>query len=102
MKKRLMRSESDRMIAGVCGGLADYFEIDPTIARLVFAGAFLLGFGSPGLLYLLFWAIVPRADFADVEPKEVIEAGVQEMADKGRQVVEEVKNQVSGKEDSGA
>ncbi len=99
MKKRLVRSESDRMIAGVCGGLADYFEIDPTIVRLVFAGAFLLGFGSPGLLYLLFWAIVPRSDFADIEPKEVIEAGVYEMVEKGQQVVEEVKKQVSTKEE---
>jgi len=99
MKKRLMRSESDRMIAGVCAGLADYFEIDPTIVRLVFAGAFLLGFGSPGLLYLLFWAIVPRADSLDAEPQAVIEAGMQEMAEKGRQVVDEVKKQVSGREE---
>ena len=99
MKKRLVRSESDRMIAGVCGGLADYFEIDATIVRLVFAGAFLLGFGSPGLLYLIFWAIVPRADSLDAEPKAVIEAGVQEMAEKGRQVVEEVKKQVAGQDE---
>lgn len=99
MKKRLIRSDSDKMIAGVCGGLAEYFEVDPTIVRLVFAGAFLLGFGSPGLLYLLFWAIVPRADSLDAEPKAVIEAGMQEMAEKGRQVVEEVKKQVSGREE---
>lgn len=98
MKKRLVRSESDRMIAGVCAGLADYFDIDPTIVRLVFAGAFLLGFGSPGLLYLLLWAIVPRSDSLDAEPQAVIEAGVQEMAEKGRQVVDEVKKQVSGRE----
>lgn len=99
MKKRLVRSESDRMIAGVCAGLADYFDIDPTIVRLVFAGAFLLGFGSPGLLYLLLWAIVPRSDSLDAEPQAVIEAGVQEMAEKGRQVVDEVKKQVSGREE---
>lgn len=99
MKKRLMRSDNDKMIAGVCGGLAEYFEIDPTIVRLVFAGAFLVGFGSPGLLYLLFWAIVPRAENVDAEPKAVIEAGVQEMAEKGRQVVDEVKKQVSGREE---
>ena len=99
MKKRLMRSDSDKMIAGVCGGLADYFEIDPTIVRLVFAGTFLLGFGSPGLLYLLLWAIVPPADSLDAEPKTVIEAGAQEMAEKGRQVVEEVKKQVAGRDE---
>ena len=99
MKKRLMRSDSDKMIAGVCGGLGEYFDIDPTIVRLVFAGGLLLGFGSTGVLYLVMWAIVPRADSLDAEPKAVIEAGVQEMAEKGRQMVEEVKKQVSGRDE---
>lgn len=101
MKKRLMRSDSERMIAGVCGGLAEYFNIDPTIMRLIFAGAFLLGFGSSGLLYLLLWVIVPRAGSQESEPKAVIEAGVQEMAEAGRQVVEEVKKQVAPREEKG-
>ena len=36
MKKKLTKSQKNRMIAGVCGGLAEYFKIDPTIVRLVF------------------------------------------------------------------
>ena len=99
MKQRLMRSDSDKMIAGVCGGLAEYMDIDLTIVRLVFAGAFLFGFGSSGLLYLLMWVIVPRGDNLNAEPKAVMQAGVQEMAEKGRQVVEEVKKKVSGQEE---
>lgn len=56
--KRLYRSRRDRMIAGVCGGLADYFEIDPTWVRLIFLVFLLLG-GSALLIYLLMWLIVP-------------------------------------------
>jgi phage shock protein C len=56
--KRLYRSRRDRMIAGVCGGLADYFEIDPTWVRLAFLVFLLLG-GSALLVYLIMWLIVP-------------------------------------------
>lgn len=56
--KRLYRSRRDRMIAGVCGGLADYFEMDPTWVRLAFLVFLLLG-GSALLVYLIMWLIVP-------------------------------------------
>jgi phage shock protein C len=56
--KRLYRSRKERMIAGVCGGLAVYFRIDPTWVRLIFILFFLLG-GSALLVYLLMWLIVP-------------------------------------------
>ncbi len=60
MTKRLYRSKKDRMIAGVCGGLAEYFKIDPVIVRII-AVLLLLPGGLPGLLpYLLFWVIVPE------------------------------------------
>ncbi len=60
MTKRLYRSKKDRMIAGVCGGLAEYFKIDPVIVRVI-AALLLLPGGLPGLLpYLLFWVIVPE------------------------------------------
>lgn len=50
--KRLYRSVDDRMIAGVCAGIADYFDIDPTLVRLLFVlGFFVTGSG-------LFWAYV--------------------------------------------
>jgi phage shock protein C len=55
---RLYRSQTDRMVAGVCGGLAKYFNIDPTVIRLVFVVLALAG--GPGvLLYLLLWIITP-------------------------------------------
>ena len=57
--KRLYRSRNNRMIAGVCAGLANYFNIDPTIIRLAFVALFLL-YGTGPLLYLILWAIVPQ------------------------------------------
>lgn len=56
--KQLYRSESDRKIAGICGGLAEYFDIDPVIPRVVFVALF-IGAGSGLLLYLIMWFIIP-------------------------------------------
>ncbi|MDH4158001.1 MAG: PspC domain-containing protein [candidate division Zixibacteria bacterium] len=58
--KRLYRSITDRKIAGVCGGLGEYFEIDPSLMR-VLAVAFVLAGGSGLLAYILAWIIVPEA-----------------------------------------
>jgi phage shock protein C len=58
--KRLYRSRRERMIAGICGGLAEYFCIDPTWTRLFFI-FFFLAFGSTALLYIILWVIVPLA-----------------------------------------
>ena len=58
--KRLYRSRNERMIAGVCGGLADYFHVDPTWIRLLFL-IFLLAGGSAFLVYLVMWIVVPLA-----------------------------------------
>ena len=56
--KRLYRSKNEKMIAGVCGGLASYFHLDPTIVRLVFILLFLAG-ASGVLVYLVLWLITP-------------------------------------------
>lgn len=60
--KRLHRSIHDRMIAGVCGGLAEYFNIDPTIVRVGFVLLSVLSVGFPGLLvYLILWLVLPES-----------------------------------------
>ena len=56
--KRIYRSESDRLIAGVCGGIAQYFVIDPTIVRLVLVAFTLFG-GAGVLAYVVAWIVVP-------------------------------------------
>jgi phage shock protein C len=56
--KKLKRTENEKMIAGVCGGLGEYLGIDPTIVRLIFV--LLVLTGSLGLwLYLIMWIVVP-------------------------------------------
>jgi len=58
-KKRLYRSRADRRIAGVCGGIADYLAVDPTIVRIIWA-LFAIA-GGPGLvLYIILAAIIPE------------------------------------------
>lgn len=57
--KRLYRSHQDRMLGGVCGGLAEYLGLDPTVVRLVFLLLFFLG-GQGLLVYLIMWLIVPE------------------------------------------
>jgi len=56
--KRLYRSRNEEMIAGVCGGLADYLNVDPTVIRLVFLLLFFAG-GGGLFIYLILWVIMP-------------------------------------------
>ena len=57
-KKKLYRSRTDSMIAGVCGGLGKYFDIDATLIRLVFVVATILG-GHGILAYLICLILIP-------------------------------------------
>lgn len=59
--KRLTRSYDRRMIAGVCGGLADYFDLDPTLVRVGYVLLSLLSTGFPGLIvYIILWVVMPE------------------------------------------
>ena len=58
-QKRLYRSTKDRMLAGVCGGIAEYLDVDPTLVRLVFVALTFLG--GPGIvIYIALMLIVPE------------------------------------------
>ncbi len=60
MTRRLYRSRTDRQLAGVCGGLGEYFGVDPTIVRLIFIVLALAG--GPGLLlYIILALVIPEA-----------------------------------------
>lgn len=57
----LRRSRDKRMIAGVIGGLADYFGLDPTLARVIYVVGSILSAAFPGtLVYILLWVLVPE------------------------------------------
>ncbi|MBS3873810.1 MAG: PspC domain-containing protein [Firmicutes bacterium] len=59
MERRLYRSLSNRMIGGICGGLAEYVNADPTIIRLLMLLFVLFG-GAGFLFYLAAWVIIPE------------------------------------------
>ncbi|HKV65657.1 MAG TPA: PspC domain-containing protein [Rhodanobacteraceae bacterium] len=59
----LRRSRSNRMIAGVVGGLADYFGLDPSLARIVYVLVSIFSAAFPGILvYILLWILIPQGD----------------------------------------
>ncbi len=59
MEKRLLRSRQNRVIAGVCGGVGEYFNIDPTVVRLIFLLMVIFG-GISAWIYLLALIIMPN------------------------------------------
>jgi phage shock protein PspC (stress-responsive transcriptional regulator) len=62
-RQPLRRARSDRIVAGVVGGLARYFGIDPTIARVIYIVGSVVSVAFPGILvYALLWVVVPEGD----------------------------------------
>ena len=59
MNKRLMRS-NDRVIAGVCGGLAEYFEFDPVLVRIAYAFLTLFTAFCGLIFYIVLWIVMPE------------------------------------------
>ena len=59
-KKKLMRSSTDKKIAGVCAGLADYFDMDPTVIRVLWLLTVLCA-GTGILAYIILWIVLPLA-----------------------------------------
>jgi phage shock protein PspC (stress-responsive transcriptional regulator) len=58
--RRLVRLRDDRMVAGVCSGVADYLGVDVTLVRLVTVVGTIFGFGSLILAYAVAWALLPE------------------------------------------
>ena len=62
MAKRLYRSNNQKMLAGVCGGLAEYFDIDVSVVRLLWVGIALVTALLPmTLFYIIAWIVIPQA-----------------------------------------
>ena len=59
--KKLLRSRSDRWVAGICGGIGDYFDVDPSLVRLIYLLLTFFSAGFPGLMiYLVLWLVMPK------------------------------------------
>lgn len=88
---RLRRSTSDRMVAGVAGGLATMFKIDPVIVRIAFLALGLLN-GSGVLLYLLLWLIIPSEQSIVEDPREQVRSNVAEMREAMNSLVNRIRS----------
>ena len=65
LKRPLRRSRSDRMLGGVVGGIARYFGIDSTLARVLYVAGSIVSVAFPGILiYVMMWVIVPEEGVA--------------------------------------
>lgn len=61
MRKRMTKSQTNRMLTGTIAGIAEYFGIDPTIARVIFVFISIVLVGAPVFLYILLALIIPKA-----------------------------------------
>lgn len=91
MRGKLYRSEKDRMIGGVCGGLGEYFNIDSTIVRLLFALIMIYG-GSGLILYIILWIVVPTKSETVKSSEEVIKKNTEEIKEKVGSAINKVES----------
>ncbi len=97
MEKRLYRSRSDRMIWGVCGGLAKYFDMDPTIVRAI--AVLSIFFGSLGIwAYIILAIVVPLENSKATEPKDTIKENVEEIKETATELGRELRSTLAGEE----
>lgn len=91
--KQLYRSETDKMLAGVCGGFAEYFNIDPTILRLIFV--FFVLFGGGGVLaYIICWIVIPTESSVKTTSEEIIKENSQEIKETVSKTAKGLKTEV--------
>lgn len=92
---RLMRSTTDKMLAGVCGGLAAYLGVDSVFVRLAFV---LLGFASGiGIpLYIILMLIMPRESTVDAPPSKVMQENIEQMGSSFNSSVRRVRQHPQG------
>jgi len=92
MKNKLYRSKNDFVIGGVCGGIAEYFDIDTTLVRLLAVLVFFFG-GSGIIAYIIGWIIIPQNPNGNTEEnsknKGEIEGKIKKGADKADKKAEE-------------
>ncbi len=92
--RRLMRSSRERMWAGVAGGLAEYFDVDPALVRVIWVALAILTSGAAIPFYLILWFVMPRDDrpedlagWRGRWPEEV-RAETRQLVDEGRHFVQ--------------
>ena len=93
MLKKLYRSEKDKIVAGVCGGIAEYLNIDPVFVRILFLVALISeGFGV--MLYIILWFIIPVESSIEKDSDEVIEENTKEIKENIVKVTKGIRKEV--------
>ncbi len=95
MQKRLYRSRTDRIVWGVCGGLAKYFDIDPIIIRIIFVIMVLAG-GAGILAYIILAIVVPLEGSGAATTEETVKENVTEIKATANQMGQEIRATLSG------
>jgi phage shock protein C len=91
--KKLYRSKTDRIIFGICGGLGEYFEIDPIIFRILFILLIFTG-GSGVIIYILLAIIIPGSDGQKLKSAEVKNV-IDDAQEKTQDIAAEIKKNSS-------
>ncbi|MFA6005564.1 MAG: PspC domain-containing protein [Patescibacteria group bacterium] len=86
---RLYRSESDRMIGGVCAGIADYFGVDASLIRILFITITLFG-GSGVLLYFILWVVIPLESSSENNVQETMQSNAKEISDTAKRLTKSI------------
>lgn len=95
MRRRLYRSRTNSMIAGVCGGLGAYLQIDPTLVRLFFVIVGLAGNGIGLFIYILLWIVLPSEE-ADQETsfEDTVRSSSTEIAERAKALGDDLREMV--------
>lgn len=88
---RLGRSSRDKVIGGVCGGLADYLRVDPLIVRVIMVVLAMIN-GIGFAVYLLMWVLVPAAQVEYPSQEEMVRRNVEEIRDRARELGDEARD----------
>ena len=94
MKTKLVRSQTDKMLAGVCGGLAVYLGIEAIWVRLFFVLITVVPNGFGVLLYVILWIIMPEAGREDLLADQRIQANAEDLAGRAQEFAQNVEQTV--------
>lgn len=96
MSQRLLRSAEDRMIAGVCGGLGEFFHVDATVVRILFV-VFAFAGGSAVIVYMVLWLVIPEEGKTKPEDADTFKGTVEEALENGASSLRNSLQEESGK-----
>lgn len=101
--RKLYRNESEAILAGVCAGLADYFDMDVTLVRVVFL-LLMIGGGSGLLVYIILWIVAPGKEdgVIMVDKEENIKDFADKVGKKAKVMTKEIKKEVKSSKRSGS